>query len=98
MPTQSDFDSWSAGQSYEHYMGRWSRMVAKEFLSWLDPKKSADWLEIGCGTGALTSAILQDHEPNSILATDASADFVNHTRETITPPYSPNSSGKVACV
>ncbi len=86
MPTQSDFDSWSAGQSYEHYMGRWSRMVAKEFLSWLDPKKSADWLEIGCGTGALTSEILQDYEPNSILATDASADFVNHTRETIKDP------------
>jgi SAM-dependent methyltransferase len=83
MPTQSDFDSWSAGQSYEHYMGRWSRMVAKEFLTWLEPKKSADWLEIGCGTGALTSAILQDHEPNSILATDASQDFVNHARETI---------------
>jgi len=86
MPTQSDYDSWSAGQSYEHYMGRWSRMVAKEFLSWLDPKKAVDWLEVGCGTGALTSAILQDHEPNSILATDASEDFVNHARETVKDP------------
>ncbi|QXT41160.1 class I SAM-dependent methyltransferase [Gymnodinialimonas ceratoperidinii] len=86
MSTNSDFDAWSAGQSYEHYMGRWSRMVAKEFLTWLDPKKSADWLEVGCGTGALTSVILQDYEPNSILATDASDDFIDHARKTIDDP------------
>lgn len=84
MPIQSGFDSWSAGQSYEHYMGRWSRMIAKEFLSWLDPNKSAEWLEIGCGTGALTTAILDECEPSSILATDASEDFISHTRDTIT--------------
>lgn len=86
MPSTKDFDAWSAGQSYEHYMGRWSRKVATEFLDWLDPPNSIDWLEIGCGTGALTSAILQRHDPNSILATDPSADFINHARETIKDP------------
>lgn len=88
MSSQSNYDAWSAGQSYEHYMGRWSRMVAAEFLNWLDPPMSADWLEIGCGTGALTSAILRECAPKSVLATDASEDFVGHARQTIEDPRS----------
>ena len=86
MTQDSAFDAWSMGQSYEHYMGRWSRKIAAEFLTWLDAPDGADWLEIGCGTGALTSAILQGNEPKSILATDASEDFVNHARAAIDDP------------
>ena len=80
MTANSEFDSWSAGQSYEHYMGRWSRKVAAEFLRWLSPPADADWLEIGCGTGALTKAILNSAAPSSILATDQSSDFVAHAK------------------
>ncbi|WP_370739230.1 class I SAM-dependent methyltransferase [Roseisalinus antarcticus] len=86
MPTHSDLDSRRAGQSHEHDRGRWSRLIAREFLDWLAPKHAADWLEIVCGSGALTSAILQGHAPNSILATDASEDFVAHARKTVTGP------------
>jgi hypothetical protein len=28
-------DSWSSGSAYESYIGRWSRLVAPEFLDWL---------------------------------------------------------------
>ncbi|MBZ0215446.1 MAG: hypothetical protein K8F25_02735 [Fimbriimonadaceae bacterium] len=45
-------DAWRAGQSYEQHMGRWSRMIALRFLDWLDAPQDADWLDIGCGTGA----------------------------------------------
>ncbi len=86
MSSQSDFDAWSAGQNYEHYMGRWSRKIAQQFLAWLDPPQGADWVEIGCGTGALTSMVLQDCAPQTILATDASADFVNHASHTVNDP------------
>ncbi|MFD3191761.1 class I SAM-dependent methyltransferase [Sedimentitalea sp. HM32M-2] len=78
MATQTEFDAWSAGQSYEHYMGRWSRRVAAEFLRWLNPPADRDWLEVGCGTGALTQSILSLAAPKSVLATDQSADFVTH--------------------
>ena len=69
-------DAWSAGESYEHYMGRWSRLIAARYVEWLAPPRKADWLEVGCGTGALTGTILQGCEPRSILATDRSGDFV----------------------
>ncbi|WP_417207074.1 class I SAM-dependent methyltransferase [Antarctobacter sp.] len=80
MPKHGEFDTWSAGQSYDHYMGRWSQLIAARFLDWLAPSAEADWLELGCGTGALTRTILATAAPRSILATDQSADFVAHAK------------------
>ncbi|MCB1387332.1 MAG: class I SAM-dependent methyltransferase [Nitratireductor sp.] len=83
MAMEAKFDAWSQGQSYEHYMGRWSQRIAAAFLAWLRPATDRQWLEIGCGTGALTSAILAAAAPCSIIATDASKDFVEHARAAV---------------
>lgn len=80
MTPKSEFDAWSAGQSYERYMGRWSRKIATKFVDWLAAPAEADWLEVGCGTGALTQTILSSAAPRSIVATDQSADFVSHAK------------------
>lgn len=84
MTQPAQFDAWSAGQSYEHYMGRWSRLMATDFLRWLAPPRRAQWLEIGCGTGALTAAILADGNPKSILAVEPSKDFITYARSMVT--------------
>ena len=76
----AQFDAWSAGQNYEQYMGRWSRLVATKFLSWLAPPQGAHWLEVGCGTGAFTAQILKACAPASVLATDPSKDFVAYAQ------------------
>ncbi|MGE0555080.1 MAG: class I SAM-dependent methyltransferase [Gemmatimonadales bacterium] len=73
-------DRWLAGDAYEAYMGRWSRLVAAEFVDWLDVGRDGHWLEVGCGTGALTAAICVGGEPASITACDPSAPFVEHAR------------------
>ncbi|MGO1077563.1 class I SAM-dependent methyltransferase [Inquilinus sp. CA228] len=83
MDTVSRIDAWAEAPSYEHYMGRWSRRIAAPFVDWLDPPAQADWLEVGCGTGALTEAVLAGAAPRSILAVDASDGFVAHARSTI---------------
>lgn len=82
----TEFDAWSAARSYEHYMGRWSRAIAAKFLAWLDAPAGADWLEIGCGTGALTGAILARGAPRTILATDPSDDFLHHAEAALADP------------
>ena len=44
--------------------------MAPAFLDWLDLSNGLDWLEIGCGTGALSAAILTRWKPTSLLAID----------------------------
>lgn len=80
MNSKAQHDAWSSGQSYEQYMGRWSRLIAEKFVDWVDPPANADWLEVGCGTGALTRTLLAQAAPRSILATDQSADFVAYAK------------------
>lgn len=69
-------DTWASGDEYEPYVGRWSRRVADEFVGWLDVRPDADWLDVGCGTGALSEAIADTAEPAHILGIDPSAGFV----------------------
>lgn len=79
-------ESWSAGDRYEPYVGRWSRLVAPSFLSWLGLPAGLRWLDVGCGTGALVEAILRHCAPARVDAVDASAAFVDHARARIVDP------------
>jgi ubiquinone/menaquinone biosynthesis C-methylase UbiE len=66
--------------AYERFMGRWSRAVGVEFLSWLAPAKNARWLDIGCGTGAFTELIFNTCSPAAISAVDPSAEQVDYAK------------------
>jgi SAM-dependent methyltransferase len=79
-PDHSPKDLWESASAYERFMGRWSRELARSFVSWLEVPPGSHWLEVGCGTGALTSGILDVGRPASVVATDASPQFVGHVR------------------
>ena len=72
--TQSQ--GWTAGEAYDPYVGRWSRVVAREFLGWLSVPAGSEWLDVGCGTGALTEAILAVGRPRRIIGMDGSVGYV----------------------
>jgi SAM-dependent methyltransferase len=76
-------DRWAGGDDYERYVGRWSRAVAPRFIDWLAVAAGSRWVDVGCGTGALTATILASAAPAAVLAIDPSADFVAHARSTI---------------
>lgn len=76
-------DAWQAGDSYDSYMGRWSRQIAPRFLDWLDIADGLDWLEVGCGTGALSGAILAQCRPKSLIAIDPSEGFLAKARASV---------------
>jgi SAM-dependent methyltransferase len=80
-------DSWAAGGSYERFMGRWSRLIAGAFLDWLSPLPHLHWLELGCGTGALSGAILAEASPASLLAIDPSQAFIDFDRRMFRDPH-----------
>lgn len=83
MTNAAKHDAWRTGQSYEQYMGRWSRQIATKFLKWLDAPSGAGWLDLGCGTGALSQAVLDNCSPASIIGIDPSKDFIAHARNAI---------------
>jgi SAM-dependent methyltransferase len=73
-------DVWAVGEGYEKYVGRWSRLVAPKFLSWLGIPTGRSWLDVGCGTGALTQAIIDAASPARVVSVDSSEGFVAHAR------------------
>lgn len=73
-------DRWDAGDAYESFMGRWSRQVADHFLDWLAPTSDLNWLDFGCGTGALSQAICRRVQPKSLVGCDPSPEFVSFAR------------------
>jgi SAM-dependent methyltransferase len=82
--TSVSTDRWASGDAYEGYIGRWSRLVAPLFLAWLDLPEGLAWLDVGCGTGVLTRAILEHGAPRSIVGVDPSGPFVDHARRATT--------------
>jgi len=83
MAEASRHDAWQAGDRYEAYMGRWSRQIAPLFLDVLGAGDNLDWLDIGCGTGALSAAILAQCNPRSLISIDPSESFVATARAAI---------------
>ena len=84
MPTAADV--WASGEAYEPYVGRWSRLVAREFLTWLDVPPGRAWLDVGCGTGALTSVILTDAVPARVEAVDPALPYVRFAERHVPDP------------
>lgn len=76
-------DVWAAGDAYERYMGRWSRRVAEGFVAWLGCADGSRWLDVGCGTGALTAAVAARCRPRRLVGLDRSAGFVASARTAV---------------
>ncbi len=81
-------DVWSVGEAYEAYVGRWSRRVAEAFLHWLDLPAGRRWLDVGCGTGALTGTVLALADPAHVVGVDTSEGFLADARARIVDPRS----------
>ena len=79
-------DAWGDGDRYEPYVGRWSRLVAAEFLDWLDVPAGSRWLDVGCGTGALTETILTRAQPSKVRGVDTSEDLVSYAEKQVGDP------------
>jgi SAM-dependent methyltransferase len=76
-------DMWTSGAGYEYYVGRWSRLVARQFLTWLDVPSGAKWLDVGCGTGVLSQTILDTASPHVVLGIDSSEGYIEFARKQI---------------
>jgi len=76
-------DTWEAGDPYERYIGRWSRRIAPPFLLWLNVPAGRRWLDVGCGTGALSAAILDHCAPAEVTGIEPSPGFLRAATRTL---------------
>ena len=60
------------GEAYERLMGRWSRLAGDIFLDWLAAPPQLRWLDVGCGNGAFTEALIARCAPGEVVAVDPS--------------------------
>lgn len=74
---------WNVGDAYERYVGRWSRPVAELFVRRLGVPTGGRWLDVGCGTGALTATVLRIGDPAEVHGVDPSDGFLAHARREI---------------
>jgi SAM-dependent methyltransferase len=65
-------------EEYEHFMGRWSRRLANPFLEFAGTKPGDRVLDVGCGTGILTSALAE--RGSKAVGIDASEAYVAEAR------------------
>ena len=86
MSSWTEKSVWASGAAYEAYVGRWSRLVARAFVEWLAVSPSARWLDVGCGTGALTEAVLRRASPAQVDGIDPSEGFLALAREQVRDP------------
>jgi SAM-dependent methyltransferase len=74
-------DRWTSGSHYDQWMGRWSRLLAQEFLNWLNLHAGLRWLDVCCGSGVISEAIVQCNAPASVAGVDVSAEQINFARQ-----------------
>ena len=65
-------DRWTSGEAYEIWMGRWSCLLADDFLEWPALPPRASWLDVCCGTGILSVAIADRCQPGHVVGIDRS--------------------------
>jgi SAM-dependent methyltransferase len=65
-------------ESYERFMGRWSRLVAPLLIDFADVPETGSVLDIGSGTGTLTFAAAARSTSLHVTGIDPSTEFVDY--------------------
>ncbi|MFW9930100.1 MAG: class I SAM-dependent methyltransferase [Candidatus Thorarchaeota archaeon] len=72
-------NNWNNTALYNEFMGKWSKLVAQQFISWLGTDHTIfrkSWIDIGCGTGALTFEIVKLTNPIRVIGIDPSLNYL----------------------
>ncbi len=76
-------DAFNNAKAYEGYVGRWSRLVAAQFIDWLEAAPGGMWLDVGAGTGILTQVILEKVSPAKVIGVDTTQGFIEFAQQHI---------------
>jgi SAM-dependent methyltransferase len=98
MADASRHDDWASGDSYDAYIGRWSRGIAPLFLDFVGAGSGLRWLDVGCGTGALSQAIFEHSEPADLIGVEPAEPFRERARAVVPDPRARFEAGDAAAL
>lgn len=75
--------SYSNPEAYERFMGRWSARLAPSFLRFVDVQPGQHVLDVGCGTGSLSGALVDAAQSLEVTGIDPVPDYVSFARDTV---------------
>lgn len=71
---------------YERFMGRWSALLAAPFVRFAAVRDGQRILDVGCGTGSLSRAVLAASATSTVIGIDPVASYVAFAREAVPSP------------
>ena len=69
--------------SYDEFMGRWSRLLAPRFVEFVGLAGPKRVLDVGCGTGILTRALLDAAPEFAIVGVDPTPSYLEYARQSV---------------
>jgi SAM-dependent methyltransferase len=68
------------GEGYEHFMGRWSRLLSPAYIAFAGIRDGERILDVGTGTGSVASALAAALPSSTIFGIDPSDAFIAYAR------------------
>lgn len=90
--------SYSNPEAYEEFMGRWSARLAPLFVRFAGVEDKQHVLDVGCGTGSLTSALLASATATGVVGIDPAATYVAFAQQRIDDSRAQFEVGSVAAL
>jgi SAM-dependent methyltransferase len=78
--------AYSNPEAYERFMGRWSAQLAPLSVEFVGVTDGQHVLDVGCGTGSLTRALLASGQATRVAGVDPVADYVSFARRSTPCP------------
>jgi SAM-dependent methyltransferase len=78
--------TYSNAAAYERFMGRWSARLAPSFLRFVGAQDGQHVLDVGCGTGSLSRAVVISGASVKVTGIDPVAAYVSFARDAVPEP------------
>ena len=75
--------SYANPAAYDRFMGRWSARLAPSFLGFAQVKEGQHVLDVGCGTGILSRAVVSFGAAVRVTGIDPLRDYIDFARQAV---------------